>query len=200
MCMDKYRFLQCRRIEVQSEGPATRRKIKLHLSSSFWCQQWYQITTRVNQHQNRHKLQRKWMLTEITSPLMRTFTFGWTKPLTTFQTRPKVRQGAAFIGGLGYRPRSMVFIVQHVMWTCVCCVIIYFILLLILLRWRALFLQDSKGLKARKPKFCTFVCYIFLCYAYTTILVAVGSIIPEVVYLLKQIKFEFTPDKQWIYV
>ena len=35
------------------------------------------------------------------------------KQLTTFKIQLKARQGAAFIGGLGYTPRRMLYIVQH---------------------------------------------------------------------------------------
>ena len=53
------------------------------------------------------------MLMTITWPLMGTFTFGYTKELTTFQIQLKGRQGAAFIGGLVYIRRRVLLIVYH---------------------------------------------------------------------------------------
>ena len=64
----------------------------IHLS---WCQQ---------RHQKEHDKDEsvsKVMITTMNWPLTGTFTFSRKAQLTTFQIQLNVRQGAAFIGGLG---------------------------------------------------------------------------------------------------
>ena len=115
----------------------------------------------------------------ITYPLIWTFPFVWTKQHTTFKIQLKVRHGKDFIGDLVYSPRTMLCIVQHLLWTYVFCVIVNFILLLILWKWRTIFQQIIKGSKSRKfTKFCT---YVLVCK-----LVTLGRIVPSY-YSLKRI-------------
>ena len=87
---------------------------------------------------------------------MGTFTFSWTKKLIASHIHLKVGQGAEFIGGLGYIPRIMLCIVQHVMLTCVCCVIVYLILMLTFVNMEDSISTIIERLKASKTDFLYF--------------------------------------------
>ena len=80
MCMDKSGKYIAEEFRVQPDTPApTRKKIGLVFISLDANNDTRQRTSRTNQHQNLHNLQRKEMLMTITWPLMGTFTLSQTK-------------------------------------------------------------------------------------------------------------------------
>ena len=113
----------------------------------------------------------------INWPLMGTFTSILTKELTTLQIQIKGRQCASFIGGLGYISRSMLCMVQHVILTCVGCVI-FFNYDVDIVNMEEYISTIYKRFKMQKNcQFLNFCVVYILHITYTTILVTMGSIL-----------------------